>query len=156
MVCHAPVIGETGNGVKGTNIAMGAATADGASGILPAVECGRRISMPKREHYLREWRQRRGLTQMQLAERSGRSQSSITEYENGRSRMSMRAQADLARALEIEPWQLLLPPGEASLPPTQKQRPSLDKLLADADDGTVEAAERMVRALLDVTHRRDR
>lgn len=103
-----------------------------------------------RRHYLREWRKARGLTQMQLAELTGRSQSAITGYETQKKNMSMDAQADFARALNIEPYQLLRSPtDQEAAPPALERGDSLDELLAGADPDTRARAERMVRLLLE-------
>ncbi len=89
-------------------------------------------------HYLREWRIVRGLTQMQLAERSGRSQSAIAGYETGSRGLSVQAQRDFAEALGLEPLELFRHPDATSL----------DALLADQPEDIRATAERLVRALL--------
>ena len=61
---------------------------------------------------IREWRERRGMTQAQLAERVGVRQATISDLETGQSR---RIELDLldrlARALRCKPADLLLRKG---------------------------------------------
>ena len=61
---------------------------------------------------IREWRERRGITQAQLAERVGVRQATISDLETGQSR---RIELDLldrlARALRCKPADLLLRKG---------------------------------------------
>ena len=61
---------------------------------------------------IREWRERRGMTQAQLAERVGVRQATISDLETGQSR---RIELDLldrlSRALRCKPADLLLRKG---------------------------------------------
>jgi HTH-type transcriptional regulator, cell division transcriptional repressor len=56
---------------------------------------------------LRIARRRAGLTQRQLAQRMGRTQRRIAEWESGRRRPRIDSITQLAEALEIEPGELL-------------------------------------------------
>ena len=90
-------------------------------------------------HYLREWREHRGLKQEELAALTGISSSVISRYETGDRRIHMEAQFKLMQALGITPPQFFSPP----------DAPSLDAMVAG--DETPEQRRRlvnMVRALL--------
>lgn len=55
---------------------------------------------------LRALRRERGLTQIQLAERCGIDNKTISRAENGRYAISIDQVARLARALDVPPWRL--------------------------------------------------
>lgn len=94
-------------------------------------------SRPSR-HFLREWREHKGWTQAELADRLGVGQDTISRYENGQRQLTIDVQAAIAEALEIRPLQLLNRPGVVSL----------DELMADADPATRETAVSLIEALL--------
>ena len=60
--------------------------------------------------YVREHRERRGLTQEQLAERLDTNKGQVSKLERGAQRMNDDWAALIADALNIEPWQLLRHP----------------------------------------------
>jgi transcriptional regulator with XRE-family HTH domain len=62
-------------------------------------------------HYLREWREYRGLKQEDLAALTGISPSVISRYETGDRRIHMEAQFRLMAALGIVPPQFFAHPG---------------------------------------------
>jgi len=66
-------------------------------------------------HYLREWREHRGLLQEDLAKLTGISKSVISRYETGDRRIHLEAQFRLMRALAIMPAQFFSPPTTPSL-----------------------------------------
>ena len=71
----------------------------------------RRPAAPARL-YLAEWRARRGISQAALARAVGVRQATLSDHETGRARaIRLQLLADLATALECEPWELLRPPG---------------------------------------------
>ena len=83
------------------------------------------------KHYLKEWREKQGLTQQQLADRlpvgddgkpTGKDQ--ISRWENGKRDMTMSVQAALSEALGFgdDPGRLFHDP----------DRPSVDELLKNA------------------------
>jgi Predicted transcriptional regulators len=84
---------------------------------------------PKR-HYLRAWREKRHLTQEQLAARLGTHKGQISNWENGRRDMSMGVQAAIAEALGLDnPGDLFRDPDQPtadellrSLPPSEQQQ----------------------------------
>lgn len=92
-------------------------------------------------HYLREWRNARGLSQQQLADRLDTSKGQISRWESGSRSMSGDVIAALADALAIEPGDLFRDPAA----------PSLDALLARAPAHVRDAAADLVRTLLKTT-----
>lgn len=80
-------------------------------------------------HYLKEWRKAKGFTQQQIADRlpvgedgKGTSKDVVSRWERFERGITMEAQAALADALSIEPWQLFQHP----------DTPSADELLKRA------------------------
>ena len=74
-------------------------------------------------HYLREWREKRGLLQEELAKAVGSSKSVISRLETGERPIKIEMQFKLMRALQISPAQFFSPPDD----------PSLDALVSGAD-----------------------
>lgn len=100
------------------------------------------MSDEPRRFYLREWRETRGLTQQQLADRIEVSAVQISRLETGARRYNEDVLAALAFALSIEPWQLL---GDD---PTKQDAEIVDlwsRIRPDSKD----AALRMLRGLAD-------
>ncbi|HRQ39312.1 MAG TPA: helix-turn-helix transcriptional regulator [Chloroflexota bacterium] len=65
---------------------------------------------PKYKNFCRliiTYRQRQGLTQMQLAEKLNRPQSFVSKYENGDRRVDLIEFLDIAEALEIDPLEFI-------------------------------------------------
>jgi transcriptional regulator with XRE-family HTH domain len=75
-----------------------------------------------RRMFIREWREHRGLSQQQLADRLDTNKGAISKYENGKTRLDMVILADLAYALNVNEEDLFHHPDE----------PSADALLRDA------------------------
>ena len=65
-----------------------------------------RQMMQRRRIFLKEWREYRGLTQVELGEKVGMSESNISQLERGLQGYSERLE-DLAAALDTEPGFLL-------------------------------------------------
>jgi transcriptional regulator with XRE-family HTH domain len=63
-----------------------------------------------RRHYLREWREFRGLTQDDLSLLASASQNEIVDYETGERRISLEMQYKLIWALKITATQFFEPP----------------------------------------------
>jgi transcriptional regulator with XRE-family HTH domain len=59
---------------------------------------------------VREHRKRRGLSQEQLALETEMKRSYVSDLERGTRNPSVRAVERLAKALSVEPWELLQPP----------------------------------------------
>jgi transcriptional regulator with XRE-family HTH domain len=66
------------------------------------------LGMPKRGHYIREWRKHRGLTQEQLAERIGITKSYVSKIESGKKRYDQPFLEAAAVVLQCEPADLLI------------------------------------------------
>ena len=93
--------------------------------------------------YLREWRQKRGLSQEGLARRIGVSIAQVSRYETGDSTIALETQLKLMAALDINPAQLFSDPAA----------PSADALLSDASEETRARTLALIRAM--VEHDRD-
>lgn len=83
---------------------------------------------PKRptRHFLREWREKKGLTQEQLGQRVNSGKDQISRWEKGGRSLKLDTQYALAYALGIEPEDLLRHP----------DKPSIDALLRTAPPET--------------------
>jgi transcriptional regulator with XRE-family HTH domain len=73
-------------------------------------------------HYLREWREHRGLTQQQLADRLDTGKDQISRWESGKRGMGAEVIAALSEALQLDPGDLVRDP----------KIPSADELLRNA------------------------
>ena len=93
---------------------------------------------PTYRHYLREWREHRGLLQEDLERMTLIAKSVISRYETGSRRMHMEAQIKLMRALQITPAQFFSPP----------DAPSLDALVSGASDEDRRRLVNLVKAFL--------
>jgi transcriptional regulator with XRE-family HTH domain len=61
----------------------------------------------RRRHFIREWRETRGLTQEQVADRIGISATNLGRIENGKVPYNQDFLEEAAVALSCEPWDLL-------------------------------------------------
>ena len=61
-------------------------------------------------HYLREWREFRGLRQEDLAQKVGAYPSIVSRYETGDRRLTLEMAYKLCQALDIDLSELLVPP----------------------------------------------
>jgi transcriptional regulator with XRE-family HTH domain len=64
--------------------------------------------MPKRGHYIKEWRKHRGLTQDQLAERIGMDRAYLSKIESGKRRYDQPFLEAAAEILQCEPADLII------------------------------------------------
>ena len=96
------------------------------------------------EHYLRQWRKRRRLTQDVLAERAGTYPSVISHFESGGRAISLDMAVRLCRALDIKLGQLLEPPPDV-------EAPSLDERVKDLPKEHVAEIDRMVESIVRLT-----
>lgn len=87
--------------------------------------------------YIQEWRESRGLTQQQLADRIGTSDVTIARWEGSKRRPDLGALAAISEALNIEPSRLYRHP----------DTPSADDLLQGQPQEVVENALKMIRAI---------
>jgi transcriptional regulator with XRE-family HTH domain len=97
--------------------------------------------LPPFRHYLKEWRIKRGLTQLQLARRLNTSKGHISRYERGERGMTLLVQSRLMRALDIKPAQFFMDPDE----------PSADVLLEQVTPKERDRLIRVLRTLIDPT-----
>jgi transcriptional regulator with XRE-family HTH domain len=89
-------------------------------------------------HYLKEWREHRGLYQEQLARMVGSSASVISRFETGDRHMKLEMQFKFMAALRITPAQFFSPPDQ----------PSLDALVARASPEFRAQLVKMVKAAI--------
>lgn len=61
----------------------------------------------RRRHFIKEWREYRGLSQEQLAERIDRTRGLVGQLETYRTNYTAETLEALAHALQCEPWDLL-------------------------------------------------
>ena len=66
-------------------------------------------------HYLKEWREHRGLLQSDLAKLVGTAASVISRYETGDRRIHLEMQFKLMQALHITPAQFFVAPDDAEV-----------------------------------------
>ena len=88
--------------------------------------------------YLAEWREHRGLTQQQLANRLGVTGVTVSRWETGQRQPDWDAEADIAKALNADPVDLRRHP----------DHPSADALLRDQPDDVRELAIKLIKAIL--------
>jgi transcriptional regulator with XRE-family HTH domain len=95
----------------------------------------------QRSFYLKQWREKRGLTQGQLAKLAGISESHVANLERGVKRYNEGNLQSLASALGIKVWELVgRDPGEDDV--------SLDLIFRDASPRLKRQAERVLRSLV--------
>ena len=91
-----------------------------------------------RRQYLAEWRDSRGLTQQQLADRVATGKDQISRWESGKRGMSAGVIEALEEALQLEPGDLFRDPA----------KPSVDELLRDASPEERRRVFSVVQAML--------
>jgi transcriptional regulator with XRE-family HTH domain len=87
--------------------------------------------------YIAEWREEKKLTQEQLAQRLGASNVTVSRWETGKRQPDYNAQAAIAEALGVDPFDLRRHPAQ----------PSADALLRDQPKEVVEQVFKVIRAL---------
>lgn len=98
--------------------------------------------VPRRGHlYIAEWMEERGLSDEKLAKKLGVARETVTRWRNQQHRLNPDKIANIAAALDLEPWQLFAPPAPSN-------RPSIDALLRDASDDLVQRAAEVAAILL--------
>lgn len=88
--------------------------------------------------YFKEWREKRELTQEQVADRIGTTKATVSRMEAGKVQYNRGYLDALAYALSVEPMDLFRDP----------DRPSADALLQNADPETRQRAISVLEALL--------
>jgi transcriptional regulator with XRE-family HTH domain len=94
---------------------------------------------PRRQRrlFIVEWRENRGLTQVQLAARLGTTDMTVSRWERGTVLLNTGVMSALADALGIEPEDLYHHP----------DRPTPNSLLRDQPDEVIEQAIRLIKAI---------
>lgn len=88
--------------------------------------------------FIAEWREAKGLTQEQLAQRLGTSDVTVSRWETRKRQPDLNAQAALAEALDIEVFDLRRHPDQ----------PSADALLRHQPIEIQEQAIRLIKAIV--------
>lgn len=91
-----------------------------------------------RRQYLQQWRESRGLTQQQLADRVETGKDQISRWESGKRGMSAGVIEALEEALQLEPGDLFRDPAQ----------PSADELLKKATPEQRRQVLQVIEALL--------
>lgn len=96
------------------------------------------------KHYIKQWREYKRMTQEALSEKSGVIRNMISLLERNDRRYNQDHLESIAKALDIEPWQLLAsPPGEE--PEAEPKIEYDEKLLSLVAQLVLEFAEREKR-----------
>lgn len=96
-------------------------------------------------HYIREWRNYRGLTVDGLGEMAGISGSMISQLERGRTTYTQTTLQKIAEALNVQPWKLLAAgPDEDERLWTVVLRSSLPEIGLDLDEAGQSAVSAMI------------
>ena len=95
---------------------------------------------------IRQLRRRRELTQEAFGEAAGIHYKYLGAVERGERNLSLKQLLKIARALQIEPHELLLV--EQEEPSVPKLRAMIHELLREADRGQLQMAYKVLRALL--------
>lgn len=92
------------------------------------------------KNYIAEWREKRGLTQIQLGERLGTSDVTVSRWETGKRKPDLDAQAAICEALggNLQPVDLFRHP----------DTPSADALLRDQPQEIRDQAIRLIKAII--------
>ena len=88
--------------------------------------------------FIEEWMEERGLTDEILGETMGKSRTTVWRWRTEQNRLNPKKIFALAKAIGCEPEDFWRPPG----------RPSLDALVKDATDQTVENAAEVLTIFL--------
>ena len=93
---------------------------------------------PQLKWYVREWREKRGLSQEALAELVGTNKGQISKLETQKQRMNDTWVLKWSKALQAHPGRLLMSP----------DMPTIDDLLAGADPEQLQNARIIIGALV--------
>lgn len=83
---------------------------------------------PRPRHFIKEWREERGLTQEQLAGRIDKSPSAVSQLETGATRYTQGMLEAIASALAVDPGDLL------SRNPVEEKDPRVADLMRALDE----------------------
>ena len=83
---------------------------------------------------IKQFRKSNDLSQETLSEKAGISPSFLSDIENGKKWGSFETLVSLANALEVEPYELLLPPQTAISYDTQKTKDLMNRLRKNLGD----------------------
>lgn len=119
--------------------------------MAPALGGGTSSPMPRRpkpspSNFIALWRVAAGLTQEELAERTGLTTASISRIESGKVGYTKSSLENIALSLQIEPWQLL-----GQRPGTAMQ---LVQKLQNAAPDQIRQIEAVADTLLSFDHKR--
>lgn len=82
---------------------------------------------------IKEVRERKGITQGQLAKLLGTTQGAVQFWENGKREPTIQRLKDIAKALDCEPWELLPLDMQPKINPKELELLKLLKALASSD-----------------------
>lgn len=82
------------------------------------------------ENLIRDWREKRGLSRRELAEKVGTGESQIVKLERGERRLTQHWMERLAKALDVQPVDLIMARAN-DLPPPQPKEPVKAKKKGD-------------------------
>jgi len=92
-----------------------------ADALGTTMDCFRADTPPR--HYLREWRDARGLSQATLGKLCGTTGATISRYENGERSLRLNLQFKLCQHLGITPAQFFVPPEDVLLNAAERNQP---------------------------------
>lgn len=98
----------------------------------------------KIDHYIRQWREKRGMTQAELARKAGLSRTSTNRIEAGRQRPSLDNFDRIARALDVTVYQLQVGADE----PATDQPPNREDLSAMSERASDDAVRWKITSML--------
>jgi len=86
------------------------------------------------DNQIRHWREKRGLSRRELAEKANSSEPQIVKLERGERRLSQEWMVRLANALECSPADLIAQRGEAAITKKPKERPAAFEMIEHQGD----------------------
>ncbi len=92
-------------------------------------------------HNLKKIRKSRGYTQVDFALKLGIKQAELSQFEAAKRGFSPESLDSIAKALDCEPWELLKPDADFSLPSVEQRPSPVDHLSAGATSGELSAAD---------------
>ncbi len=99
---------------------------------------------PNRPHYIREWAEKRQLTQADLARELDSDKSLVSRWYAGTS-PTKDYQVRLAGLFSVEPEDLFRPPGETWLSRKLQPHKELEAFLRDSTDKELEKLEQLIQ-----------